>query len=217
MRKECKFCKKSFISRYKTAKFCSRLCASNIRKGEIPHNKGILTISKFVNCPECNQKFKSSKRSNGKYTKFCSDKCLKLNIFKEKGIYLNCKKCNKIIRTTKGTLYRNKSYCSRECAGSWRGGITPLITRLRMSKEYKIWRTSVFERDNYTCIWCGARSGNGKSVILNADHIKPFCDYPELRFVIDNGRTLCIDCHRKTDTFGIKIFKNREGFWRANQ
>ena len=92
---------------------------------------------------------------------------------------------------------------------AWKGGITPINIKIRMSKEYKLWRKAVFERDNYTCIWCGARSGNGKAVILNADHIKPFSLFPELRFAIDNGRTLCEDCHKKTDTFGWKIYNNK--------
>lgn len=87
---------------------------------------------------------------------------------------------------------------------NWKGGITPINQSIRTSLEYKLWRTAVFERDNYTCIWCGARSGNGKAVKLNADHIKPFAYYPELRFAIDNGRTLCISCHRKTDTWGYR-------------
>lgn len=87
----------------------------------------------------------------------------------------------------------------------WKGGITPMNMKIRSSLEYKIWRTAVFERDKYTCIWCGMKSGNGKHVQLNADHIKPFSLFPELRFAIDNGRTLCVDCHKKTDTFAGKI------------
>jgi len=93
---------------------------------------------------------------------------------------------------------------------NWNGGITPFRVKVYTSKEYQYWRTSVFERDNYTCIWCGARSGNGKAVKLNADHIKPFCDYPELRFAIDNGRTLCWDCHKTTDTFAGRIISYRK-------
>lgn len=86
----------------------------------------------------------------------------------------------------------------------WKGGKTKEITKLRMSLEYRLWREAVFKRDDYTCIWCGEKSRKGVSVILNADHIKPFAHYPELRFAIDNGRTLCKECHKTTETFGNK-------------
>jgi len=91
---------------------------------------------------------------------------------------------------------------------NWKGGTTPINKLIRKSFEMEIWRKAVFERDNWTCVWCGAKNGNGKKVILNADHIKPFSKYPALRFAIDNGRTLCVDCHKKTNTFGGKIHRN---------
>jgi len=80
---------------------------------------------------------------------------------------------------------------------NWKGGISPINHRIRTSVEYKAWRKQVFERDKYACVLCGDDSGGN----LNADHIKPFAWYPELRLEVSNGRTLCEPCHRKTDTF----------------
>ena len=89
----------------------------------------------------------------------------------------------------------------------WKGGLTKKNKQIRCSLEYRLWRTAVFERDNYTCIWCGIR-GNQTGGYLEADHIKPFAYYPELRFAIDNGRTLCRECHKKTDTYKKKMKKD---------
>lgn len=88
----------------------------------------------------------------------------------------------------------------------WKGGISGVNDRIRQSIEYKLWRESVFKRDNYTCIWCGIRSKKGLGrIFIEADHIKPFSQFPELRFAIDNGRTLCAPCHRTTDSFGKNL------------
>lgn len=87
---------------------------------------------------------------------------------------------------------------------NWKGGVSTANNLLRHSLEYKLWREAVFKRDNYSCIWCGAKNGDGVAVVLNADHIKPFAFYPELRFAIDNGRTLCKSCHESTETYGFK-------------
>lgn len=73
----------------------------------------------------------------------------------------------------------------------WRGGITPESNRVRNSPEMKAWRAAVFARDNHTCVACGKRGGD-----KHADHIKPFALHPDLRFDVDNGRTLCVPCHR---------------------
>lgn len=86
---------------------------------------------------------------------------------------------------------------------NWKGGISSENIRLRQSSEYKAWRDAVFVRDNWTCQKCGKRGG-----ILEADHIKLFSQYPELRFVVDNGRTLCkTPCHSeetRSSLYGTK-------------
>ena len=91
----------------------------------------------------------------------------------------------------------------------WRGGITSVNKAIRNGIEFRLWRTAVFERDNYTCQECGIKGykGLGHRVILHPHHIKPFSLFPELRFAIDNGVTLCADCHHKTDSWGLNINK----------
>lgn len=81
---------------------------------------------------------------------------------------------------------------------NWKGGhVKHPDKRIRKSNEYKEWRMAVYKRDNYTCQVCGK-----VGVELVADHIKPFSVFPELRFDVNNGRTLCVNCHKKTLTYG---------------
>ena len=100
---------------------------------------------------------------------------------------------------------------------NWKGGITPIVEEIRKILKYRQWRCDVFERDNYTCTFCNKRDGG----ILHADHIKPFHKIIEennIRSLVDaynceelwnlnNGRTLCIKCHKSTKTYGAKCQK----------
>ena len=70
---------------------------------------------------------------------------------------------------------------------------------------WKIWRSKVFERDNWICQTCGKRSKVGEPVYLEAHHIKGWSKYPELRYDVNNGITLCLECHRLTHK---KTFQN---------
>lgn len=145
------------------------------------------------------------------------------NTGKMKMVTIECATCGEVVsRQYKGD--RSNKYCSLTCstkglhtpeiieksaksrAGlnkgpehwNWQGGISPENWIIRQSVEYRLWRKAVLERDSHTCIWCGATEQ------LQADHIKRFADFPELRFAIDNGRTLCGPCHRSTETYGNK-------------
>ena len=114
-----------------------------------------------------------------------------------KGVPMSEKQKEKISQANKGSISWNKGKKYPQICGekhwNWKGGISP---RVMNSPEYKLWRKSVFERDDYVCRFCGQRGG-----YLEADHIKPWALYPELRFAIDNGRTLCRKCHKTTFIF----------------
>ena len=99
----------------------------------------------------------------------------------------------------------------------WEGGKTKLNIKIRHLLEYRFWREAIFKRDNYICQECGIRSGK-----LNADHIKPFAlilrenEIDSLEkakscwelWNVNNGRTLCVSCHKKTDTYLLNIKKS---------
>lgn len=83
-------------------------------------------------------------------------------------------------------------------AAHWKGGNSQNYRKGYYSPEYKEWRKKVFERDGYTCQDCGFHGSDG---IITAQHIKSFAKYPDLRYEVLNGRTLCEKCHEKTDNY----------------
>lgn len=110
----------------------------------------------------------------------------------------------------------------------WKDGRTPLFQLIRNLFNSKEWRSRVFKRDDYTCQMCFARSAKGKAVYLEAHHINPFTtilteflkEYDQFSpyedketlarlatkyqpfWDINNGQTLCVDCHNKTKKGG---------------
>lgn len=83
-----------------------------------------------------------------------------------------------------------RPHTAKENSHLWRGGRGSERHRMMLSVPYQSWRHAVFARDNYTCQICDQYSG-----MLHADHIKSWSQYPELRFEVTNGRTLCRPCH----------------------
>ena len=125
----------------------------------------------------------------------------------------------KISNTMKRKGLKGPIRYGKDC-NFWKGGVNKInksVSRLiRDSKEYEDWRKAVMERDDFTCQKCGERGGK-----LNADHYpfsfsvllgtvkgitKDFVERGDLKVLsffwdVENGRTLCKDCHRK---FGNK-------------
>jgi len=114
----------------------------------------------------------------------------------------------------KGMTSPNKGKHNTKISGSkhynWKGGISPEDKIIRQSIEYRLWREAVFARDNWTCQKTGVRSGNGKTVYLEAHHIQNFAKYPELRFAIDNGITLSRKVHYKFHSIYNRINNTKE-------
>ena len=131
------------------------------------------------------------------------ENCFECNMKKIRNkVSMICPVCGKIFERGLAAKKRMKnSYCSKGCAGVakkgegcylWKGGVSSELRRARVSAEYKRWRTSVFERDNYTCRDCGIRGTH-----LHPHHIKEFALFPSLRYEVSNGVTLCEKCHGK--------------------
>ena len=60
---------------------------------------------------------------------------------------------------------------------------------VRNSPEYNQWKNEVKSRDGNACRRCGFENN------LHVHHIKPFKKYPEFATELDNGLTLCGNCH----------------------
>lgn len=152
-------------------------------------------------CEKCKCDF----TPNGNAQKFCCRCLIKV-----------CKWCGSLFISK--NRHRHQIYCSALCRESVKIGklAYPNIIgkRGKRPRTYHIsnrlkhgnafdreWRRSVFERDNYTCKKCGQRGGR-----LQAHHIKPYKEYLDLRYDINNGQTLCVDCHKRTENYGWSMY-----------
>ena len=109
---------------------------------------------------------------------------------------------SKITKRRISNAKKGKRYGSRE---SYFNKI--LDKSIRWSLEYRQWRSDVFQRDNWTCQTCGKRG-----CYLEAHHIIRFIDIIKrydiktikeaidckMLWDIDNGVTLCRECHQLT-------------------
>lgn len=127
-------------------------------------------------------KGKKSTRIGYKHSKETIEKIKKGNIGKK----LSQETKNKI-KIAKLELF------SRTVHHRYKGGIT---RDKHGNYKSRLWRAKVFERDNWTCQTCHLRG-----VYLEAHHIKSWAHYPDFRYELNNGVTLCLPCHKLTDNY----------------
>lgn len=161
-------------------------------------------------CTECSKEF------TGVGAQLRCDDCRKLT----------CKLCGSTFIPANASL--SSVYCSRRCKDAALAGAEPPWLAANRGKKPRVyhlthrdkhgsaadreWRSAVFVRDDYTCQSCGARGGR-----LHAHHLKPYKEYPELRHVLSNGVTLCIPCHRKTESYGWSSYWKKIAAKRLSQ
>ena len=169
---------------------------------------------KKVICPQCGKEFEIYPSDYKRGRRFCSIECAsewKSNKYQGENHHRYeretsiCENCGKEFEHLPSDERR---FCSHKCANehlaqerkyltgsdspNWKGGKTPEIKRIRASRDYAIWREAVFERDKYTCQDCGA-----KDKFLNVHHIISMSEDISKALDIDNGITLCVNCHQK--------------------
>jgi len=149
------------------------------------------------NCLQCNKEFEkpiNCSKKNWLSVKYCSKKCYTKSM---KGKDILGENRNKIAWNKGKQLLNQRG----ENHHSWTGGISRNLRHTEMGRiEYKLWRKSCFERDNWTCQKTGQNGGD-----LEVHHIFNYKDFPELRFAIDNGITLSKSAHKEFH----KIYGNR--------
>jgi hypothetical protein len=172
----------------------------------------------ITRCEMCGELFnKPPSRIKRSKHNLCGKLCLAK--FQESKTKKSCSVCGKefLVRPseTKRFVTCNSERCrqtnkSRDRNPNWRGGTYSDGRGKRFvdmtTKRYKSWRLSVFERDKFTCQMCGRVGGD-----LCADHIKPYAYFRELRYELENGRTLCVDCHKTTYKETFKWRKEQNG------
>lgn len=182
--KNCKNCGNEFLATSGSRRFCDEC------------------IKQMTICPVCG-------KEKSIYDRFCSNSCA------GKWKYQNSEKVRNAIQIGQTIAHEQEAWRKsiakltgrprpqfrKENNPNWKGGTYAIERHIWMGRiEYNNWRKEIFERDNYTCQLCGEIGGR-----LNAHHILTWCKYPELRFDVNNGITLCKQCHQKVHKYHIKL------------
>lgn len=185
----CKSCKKEFFSSIDSShrKYCDEC--------------------RFKNCLVCRKRILVKPGVKSGVKKLCSKSCANRYApfaLTEDGKKRMIQKVSLIHKGRKNTI-ETRMKMSDSARGSknhcYINGSSKHRTKLYETIFYKDWRKSVFTRDNYTCQTCKNRGGK-----LQAHHIKRWALFPNLRFDVSNGLTLCDKCHLEETRKEHKIY-----------
>jgi len=155
--------------------------------------------------------------------KFCSWKCMGLARRGKstwmKGKHFTKRQLEKLrLSHLKQVAWNKGKHCpqfSGKNHWNWQGGITKLNWQIRRSLEYKNWQREILARDNFTCQDCKDKRGGNLEVhhikdfsnLLKKYHIKTLKQALNCKELWDpnNGKTLCVPCHKKTDTYANNL------------
>lgn len=187
-------------------KYCGWLCYWESKKDRI--NK---------TCEQCGKPFQTIQSeidkaiSRNSQVRYCSRQCWRNSnvgennpAWKGGDIELVCSYCKNTFTRSRNSTKKQREglvYCTFACRAAhlledstitphWKDGAAVKQYGIRKSWQYSQWRNEVFERDDYRCQKCRKRGGR-----LHAHHLYEFSKYEHLRFLIDNGHTLCKSCH----------------------
>ncbi len=163
---KCPICGTVFINKRQKDTCCSRQCSLKKRKKTI----GVKYVKK--RCPVCGGFFEILiSREKKRPHKYCSDECCN----NHKKICIRCG--NEFV--TRAGIGRVCKDCKKEDG-----------TRAMFKVELWAWKSKVSKRDRHICRICFKKEKR-----MDAHHIYPYLEYPEKRYSIDNGITLCFKHH----------------------
>lgn len=165
-------------------------------------------------CNECGGNFKRVKSEIKSDVVYCGRECYLIQLHKRNSktrapkIECSCFSCGKIVHRWPSQI-KNKQhiFCSKKCntdsttvlrSGEnhprWNDKLTESDRdTARKYPEYLTWRESVYSRDLYTCQCCGDNKGGN----LIAHHLYNYSEHKDIKTVLDNGITLCKECHKQ--------------------
>lgn len=196
--------------------YCSSECYSNRCKN--------ITTSQYDNenerfCAYCGKKLPDT--YEGRIHKYCNQECYAKS--KQNKVDLICDYCGKSFQKVPSLVNDNLNFCSRKCGSSYRLrarfdkdlNYSQFRKRLDSSEEYKDWENKVLTKDNNKCRICSSQEN------LHVHHIIPISNIVSLYKInnydlelynkiindslfnnINNGITLCCNCHDLCHYFG---------------